>query len=203
MILAAVMASFLLATSLPPCEAFVRVASQHPCGAIRAVPRAPTSKMHSGRVAAWRSSQSFARSDLMRRRIQQNDDAVDIASHHEIDRRRMIFSGLATASAMFGGYTRPALAEEDSADNANIKTKTEDPMAQLDAFTQQIGSGTFSQFPNSISPLPTAMQTPQDLVGSDDAANSGKVPAEAGMSDFDVALSRSARKRQVGPLTHG
>jgi hypothetical protein len=78
----------------------------------------------------------------------------------------------------------------------------DDPFAQMDSIAGKIKSS--SNYPNSISPLPTYKQTEQELT-SDKKPVDGKAGAATAttFSDMEDALKNSKKRRNIDPLTHG
>jgi hypothetical protein len=90
---------------------------------------------------------------------------------------------------------------------AGDETGSSNPLAELDAIAAQIGRS--SNYPNSISPLPTLKQTELELVREDARYNTpppattttttiGNTP-----SDLSQALQESQRRKNIEPRTHG
>jgi hypothetical protein len=74
----------------------------------------------------------------------------------------------------------------------------EDPFAEMDAIAKKIKDS--SNYPNSISPLPTYKATEKDLVsGSDDA----QPKSDAKSSDMAKVLEDIQKQKRIGPRTHG
>jgi hypothetical protein len=133
------------------------------------------------------------------------ESSNDIPPGALVDRRALLF-GLGAAVFM----STPLLLLPANAVDATV---TNDPMAQLDDIAAQIGDGggahRSSNYPFSISPLPTLKQSAQELAW-DEADKAKKLLEEQEQlqqrqtqgSDFEQALKESKRRKQVNPLTH-
>jgi hypothetical protein len=70
-----------------------------------------------------------------------------------------------------------------------------DPFAAMDSIAEKIGSS-YSNYPNSISPLPTLKETEKDLVADEDKSKEKPL-------DMDEALKKVRKEKKIDPRTHG
>jgi hypothetical protein len=75
---------------------------------------------------------------------------------------------------------------------------SDDPFAQMDAIAEKIKES--SNYPNSISPLPTYKATEKELVSDGDDA---PPKSDKKTSDMDKALGDMQKKKGIDPMTHG
>lgn len=102
----------------------------------------------------------------------------------------------ATATTLFGGVmtSSPTMAVATDGES--------DPFAEFDKIAQGIQGS--SNYPNSISPLPTYKLTEKDLTAdesSSSSSTSGTIVPPA--SDMEQALNDIKKKKQINPTTHG
>jgi hypothetical protein len=78
--------------------------------------------------------------------------------------------------------------------------------AEFQAFEKALEDFNFNpnKWPESPSPLPTRVQSAQELTAPDDKKLLPQMPQPAlGPSELEQAIQDSIRKRRVDPLTHG
>jgi hypothetical protein len=118
-------------------------------------------------------------------------------------RRSMLHRSLLGTIATLASWMTVGGASAQAGDDA----KRTNPLAELDAIAAQIGRS--SNYPNSISPLPTLKQTELELVREEERY---KTPPSATTttntigttpSDLSQALQESQRRKNIDPRTHG
>jgi hypothetical protein len=89
--------------------------------------------------------------------------------------------------------------------DAAVAASSDDPFAELDAIAEKIQASS-SNFPNSISPLPTyKKQMEKDVTANKEESSTKSSPTSSEEQPLDMAeaLQESRKKKRVNSLTHG